>query len=72
MDAAYHSWLRAGTSDALQAAATRVQLAVADRLPYIPLLTPHDVWVRRREVRGWEPAQAILYPFYHRTEVVAG
>lgn len=69
LDDAYHDWLRAETSETLQAAASDVQLIVADDLPYIPLLVPQDVWVHSRRVAGWEPAQAILYPFYHRTEV---
>jgi hypothetical protein len=43
---------------------------VADELPYIPLLVPHDVWVCSKRVRNWQPAQAILYPFYHRTSVL--
>jgi peptide/nickel transport system substrate-binding protein len=69
LDDAYRAWLRAETPEALQAAATRVQLIVADELPYIPLLVPQDVWVHSVRVTGWEPAQAILYPFYHRAEV---
>jgi peptide/nickel transport system substrate-binding protein len=69
LDDAYHAWLRAETPEALQSAATSVQLIVADELPYIPLLVPHDVWVCSRQVSGWEPAQAILYPFYHRTRI---
>ena len=69
LDDAYRTWLRAETPEALQGAATRVQRLVADELPYIPLLVPHDVWVGAKRVTGWEPAQSILYPFYHRTEV---
>jgi ABC-type transport system substrate-binding protein len=67
LDDAYREWLRAETEEALQSAASRVQLVVAGQLPYIPLLVPHDVWVHTRSLAGWEPAQAILYPFYHRT-----
>jgi ABC-type transport system substrate-binding protein len=69
LDDAYHGWLRAETPDELQAAASRAQQIAADELPDIPLLVPHDVWVCRREVQRWEPAQAILYPFYHRTTI---
>jgi ABC-type transport system substrate-binding protein len=69
LDDAFHAWLRAETPEELQAAATRAQLLVADQLPYIPLLVPHDVWICRRAVHAWEPAQAILYPFYHRTTI---
>lgn len=69
LDDAYRAWLQAETLESLQAAATQAQLIVADELPYIPLLVPQDVWVHSTRVTGWEPAQAILYPFYHRTEV---
>src|SRR5680860_535921 len=69
LDEAYYAWLRAGTKEELQSAATRVQLVCADELPYIPLLTPHDVWVHSAKLHGWEPAQAILYPFYHRVTI---
>ncbi|MDQ3413071.1 MAG: ABC transporter substrate-binding protein [Chloroflexota bacterium] len=72
LDDAYRAWLRAGTLDELQAAASLVQLLVADELPYIPLLVPQDVWVCSTRVTGWEPVPAILYPFYHRTEVAGG
>jgi peptide/nickel transport system substrate-binding protein len=69
LDDAYHAWLQAETSEALQEAATRIQLICADDLPYIPLLVPHDVWVHSTALHGWEPAQAILYPFYHRVTI---
>jgi peptide/nickel transport system substrate-binding protein len=69
LDEAYREWLRAETDEALQAVATKVQLICADELPYIPLLVPHDVWVHSTSLQGWEPAQAILYPFYHQVTV---
>jgi ABC-type transport system substrate-binding protein len=72
LDDAYREWLRAETGKALQAAATKAQLLVADNLPYIPLLVPHDVWVHSTDVKGWDPAQAILYPFYHQVSVQRG
>ena len=69
LDDAYRAWLRAGTPHELQAAATQIQLIVADELPYIPLLVPQDVWVNSTRVTHWDPAPSILYPFYHRTTV---
>lgn len=69
LDDAFHAWLRAETPAALQAAASRVQLIVADDLPYIPLLVPQGVWVYATHVKGWEPAPSILYPYYHRTRL---
>jgi len=69
LDDAYRGWLRAETPEELQAAATKAQVIVADQLPYIPLLVPDDVWVNANRVTGWDPAQSILYPFYHTTTV---
>jgi hypothetical protein len=43
----------------------------ARELPYVPLLTPSDVWVWSRAVTGFAPSPAILYPYYDRVTVVA-
>jgi len=64
LDRAFAVWLRADTKDELRAAASAVQREVADKLPYIPLLTPNDVWVHSRQLHGWRPYPANLYPFY--------
>lgn len=64
LDEAFEVWLQARTHAALQAAASRVQHIAAHKLPYIPLLTPNDVWVHTRELQGWHPFAANLYPFY--------
>jgi len=65
LDAAYHAWVRATSHQEMKEAASRAQHVVADRLPYIPLLTPDDVWVVDRRVHGYQPYPATLYPFYH-------
>jgi ABC-type transport system substrate-binding protein len=57
--------VRAETEAQLRAAAARAQQVAADRLPYIPLLTPDDLWAWDRRLHDWEPAAASLYPFYH-------
>jgi peptide/nickel transport system substrate-binding protein len=67
LDEAFHSWVRAETDEQLRAAASRAQHVAAERLPYIPLLTPDDLWAWDRRVHGWEPSPANLYPFYHST-----
>ncbi|HWE63267.1 MAG TPA: ABC transporter substrate-binding protein, partial [Chloroflexota bacterium] len=67
LDAAFGDWLRAQSEPQLQEAATRSQLAVADQLPYIPLVTPNDVWVLSRKLHGWRPPPENLYPFYQDT-----
>ena len=65
LDAAYHAWVRAISHQEMKEAASRAQHMVADRLPYVPLLTPDDVWVVDRRVHGYQPHPATLYPFYH-------
>ena len=41
-----------------------MQQVFADELPYIPLVTPNDVWVHAPELTGYRPFKANLYPFY--------
>ena len=64
LDRAFESWLRAETRTELTEAASVAQRVFADELPTIPLLTPADVWVWSRDVRGFRPFAANLYPFY--------
>jgi peptide/nickel transport system substrate-binding protein len=64
LDDAFSQWLRAQTRDELQAAASRAQHVAAEELPYVPLVTPHDIWVHSPRVRGFEPHPADLYPLY--------
>ena len=47
-----------------QTAADSVQLIFAETLPYIPLLTPDDVWAWRSELLGFAPQRGDLYPLY--------
>lgn len=63
LDAAFEAWLRAG-ADELAQAASRVQSVIAGELPYIPLVTLTDVWAHVRELVGYRPYKANLYPFY--------
>jgi peptide/nickel transport system substrate-binding protein len=70
LDEAYDRWLRATTSEELSDAASAVQRIFARELPYIPLLTPNDVWMWSPAVSGFEPSPAILYPFYAGVSVL--
>jgi peptide/nickel transport system substrate-binding protein len=70
LDKAFEEWLRAGPREELQAAATRAQLIAAEQLPYVPLVTPSDVWVHTTRLQGFEPHPADLYPLYDRVELV--
>lgn len=64
LDALFESWLRASTEEELSASASAVQRTFADELPYIPLLSPNDVWAWSAEVTGFRPSPDILYPLY--------
>ena len=70
LDDAFDAWLRAGTTDELQAAASGAQLVAAAELPYVPLVTPNDVWVHTKRLKGFEPYPADLYPLYDRAHLV--
>lgn len=72
LDRAYDAWLRAETDAGLHEAAGHAQAVFARTLPYVPLLTPNDVWVWRRELRGYRPYPANLYPFYQGVTLVTG
>jgi peptide/nickel transport system substrate-binding protein len=65
VDAAIKAWQTAGTEDALRAAGTQFQLAVAEHLPIIPLVNRNNIWVNRKNVHGYLPHQWNLYPYYN-------
>ncbi len=69
LDTAFGEWLHAGSRAELTAAAARVQRVAATELPYLPLVTPTDVYVHHRRVRGWTPYPANLYPFYNDVRI---
>ena len=69
LDAAFDGWLRAQTQAELQAAASAVQQSASTELPYIPLVTPNDIWVHVRQLRGFRPYQADLYPRYRQAHL---
>jgi ABC-type transport system substrate-binding protein len=63
LDSLLEQWLRADAGELL-GAASGVQSIIAQELPYIPLVTPNDIWVNRPELSGYLPYQATLYPLY--------
>lgn len=63
--AAVAAWQEAPDEAALEEAARSMQLAWAEQLPEIPILTRNDVWVAHRNVMGYSPLQTMLYPFYN-------
>jgi peptide/nickel transport system substrate-binding protein len=64
LDRAYQGWLRATSAGELRSAAEHAGRVFAATLPYVPLLTPNDIWVHGAHVHGYRPFPANLYPFY--------
>jgi peptide/nickel transport system substrate-binding protein len=65
LDAAFQRWQTAGSEDELRAAASEVQLVAAEQLPFIPVVTPSNIWVHHKRVHGWTPLSSTLYPYYN-------
>jgi peptide/nickel transport system substrate-binding protein len=63
--AAVEQWQTAPDIPTLEAAARAFQLAWAEQLPEIPILTRNDVWVVSKNVMSYAPFQAMLYPLYN-------
>lgn len=64
LDAAFDRFTRAMDAREHQAAASRVQQVFVRDLPYIPLLTPDDIWAWNIRVQGFVPRLGDLYPRY--------
>lgn len=65
LDEAFKEWQTAGSEDELRAAASKAQLISAEQLPFIPILTPLNVWAHHKRVHGWLPLASTLYPYYN-------
>lgn len=63
--AAVSKWQTASDEATLEEAAREMQLAWAEKLPEIPILTRNDVYVHNQNVRGFAPMETMLYPFYN-------
>ena len=65
VDAAIAAWQSAANEDQLIAAGKQFQLAVAEKLPFVPVINRDAFWVNRSNVHGWHPDQWNLYPYYN-------
>jgi peptide/nickel transport system substrate-binding protein len=65
MDQAIAAWQSAANQDQLNAAGKQFQLAVAEQLPFVPIINRDAFWVNRQNVHGWHPDQWNLYPYYN-------
>jgi peptide/nickel transport system substrate-binding protein len=64
LDKAYAAWQSAKDAAALAAASRTAQKIFADQLPFVPLVTPMNLWAHHKSVHNWVPTQPNLYPFY--------
>jgi len=65
MDQAIAAWQSAANQNDLNAAGKQFQLAVAEQLPFVPIINRDAFWVNRQNVHGWHPDQWNLYPYYN-------
>ena len=65
VDAAIAAWQSAADQNALVAAGKQFQLAVAEKLPFVPIINKDAFWVNRKTVHNWTPDQWNLYPYYN-------
>jgi peptide/nickel transport system substrate-binding protein len=65
LDAAFAAWQTAGDEDALRASSSEAQLIAAEQLPFVPILTPLNIWAHHKRVHGWTPLSSTLYPYYN-------
>ena len=63
--AAVKKWQTAPDVATLESAARDFQLAWAEKLPEIPILTTYNIWVHQKNVMGYTPLQTMLYPYYN-------
>ncbi len=59
------AWQSAPDIAGMTTAANNLQLAWAQYLPKIPILTTYNTWVAQKEVIGYTPIESMLYPFYN-------
>jgi peptide/nickel transport system substrate-binding protein len=69
--AAVKKWQTAPDVAMLEQAAREIQLAWAEQLPEIPIVTRNDTWVHQNTVMGYTPLQTMLYPFYNDVYIAA-
>lgn len=62
---AVKKWQTAPDIETLEEAARDFQLAWAEKLPEIPILTTNNIWVHHKRLKGFQPLETMLYPFYN-------
>ncbi len=69
LDRAFDAFARSTTADEQWRAAEAIESAFMVGLPYVPLLTPEDVWAWSGRVQGFAPRHGDLYPLYDDVDV---
>ncbi len=64
LDNAFAQWQSAKNTAGLKAASQTALHLFADLVPFIPLVTPMNLWAHHKRVHNWLPTQPNLYPFY--------
>jgi peptide/nickel transport system substrate-binding protein len=72
LEESVRDWYTAHTPEEHRRAASAIQTTIREQLPLIPIVTPVDVWINSRSVRGWNPNSANLYPIYQDTWIQEG
>jgi peptide/nickel transport system substrate-binding protein len=65
VDQAVAAWQGASNEKELADGGAKIQVAVADNLPIIPIVARQSFWVHRKNVHGWMPLKWDLYPYYN-------
>jgi peptide/nickel transport system substrate-binding protein len=61
----YTDYQQAANDDEMMTTASAYQKWYAENLPLIPIYTPNTIWVNHKNVIGWQPNQANIYPYYN-------
>lgn len=64
LDKAFAAWQSANSTAELKSASQEVQTIFTEQMPWIPLVTPMNLWAYNKRVHNWMPTQPNLYPFY--------
>lgn len=65
VDAALNQWLTAANEAQLRKGSQKLQLAITEHLPIIPVVNRRAFWVNRKNVHDYLVHQWNLYPYYN-------
>jgi peptide/nickel transport system substrate-binding protein len=71
VDHAFDAWFSSTTNPQLTRNAKKIQLVMAQQLPFLTLYAPNVIWAHTTKVHGWQPTTTNLYPYYNDVWVEA-